>query len=69
MTGNVGNFERLIRMTAGVGSVVMGFISGSGAGCVLTIAGLILIVTGMAGSCFIYSMLGISTNCSAHRQA
>jgi len=68
MTTNVGNLDRLIRMTAGVGAVVAGFMTGSGAGCILTIVGLALIVSGMAGSCLLYSMLGVSTYCPPSQQ-
>ena len=63
MGHNLGNLDRLLRIILGVGAVTAGILKGHGAGCILAIVGLVLVITGLAGYCFMYAMAGVSTYC------
>lgn len=63
MTRNLGHMDRLIRLVVGVGLVIGGVFNGGLWGWLAAFVGLLLVITGMAGNCCIYSMCGISTYC------
>jgi hypothetical protein len=64
--GNVGSADRVIRIVLGLGLLSLVF---AGPQTLWGLAGLIFIVTGLAGTCPIYSMLGWSTRGQSSRTA
>lgn len=60
MSRNLGHLDRLIRLMVGVG-LVMGGVFNGGWGWLAALVGLVLVITGMSGNCFIYSILDWST--------
>jgi hypothetical protein len=67
MACNVGGKERPIRIGAGLLAVMIGLFAGLStavAGTALA-AGVILLLTGAAGYCPLFALLGINTHCSA----
>jgi len=68
MTRNLGNTDRLIRIVAGAGLIFGGFVKTGGLGCILSIVGLVLVLTGMAGRCPLCSIFNINT-CTYRPQA
>lgn len=69
MTYNVGHVDRLIRMMLGVALLLSGLISGGFWGWTTALVGVIIVITGMAGNCFIYSMFDISTYCPPRKRS
>jgi Inner membrane protein YgaP-like, transmembrane domain len=61
MTENIGTADRLIRVTAGIALLAV-FVFGPREGWGLVgLAGLVPLLTGIAGSCLTYTLLGINT--------
>ncbi|MBU0482773.1 MAG: DUF2892 domain-containing protein [Proteobacteria bacterium] len=58
MKKNVGNIDRLIRISVGIGIFSMAFV---GPGTLLALIGLAPLLTGIIGWCPPYALLGIST--------
>lgn len=58
MERNVGNVERAVRVTAGVGLLSLVFV---GPQTVWGLVGIVPILTGLTGWCPPYSLLGINT--------
>ena len=59
---NVCGIERVLRILVGVALAVVGLlVVGSTGGIVMTVAGVILVVTGLMGFCPLWVLLGIST--------
>ncbi|MCF8720662.1 YgaP family membrane protein [Nitrospina gracilis] len=69
MTYNVGHVDRLIRMMLGVALLLSGLTSGGFWGWTTALVGVIIVITGMAGNCFIYSMFDISTYCPPRKRS
>ncbi|CAI2718355.1 YgaP family membrane protein [Nitrospina watsonii] len=67
MAYNLGHIDRLVRLMAGVALVLSGVLSGGVWGWVTALVGLVIIITGMTGTCFIYSIFGVSTYCPRHK--
>jgi hypothetical protein len=62
MTRNEGNIDRLLRVLAGAALLVWFFVdAGTGFWHYAKLIGIIPLVTGLVGTCPIYSMLGLST--------
>jgi hypothetical protein len=61
MCRNVGGIDRLIRIMFGLGMVFQGVVVGHGAGCVLAVAGLIPLISGLVSKCPFYVMLNLNT--------
>jgi uncharacterized membrane protein YgdD (TMEM256/DUF423 family) len=63
MFNNVGTVDRIIRILLATALAYFGLIiySGSALGIGLTIAGVVLAITALAGSCMLYGLLGINT--------
>ncbi len=67
MTCNVGGIERPIRIGAGLLAIIIGLFAGFStaiAGTALAV-GAILLLTGAAGYCPLFTLFGINTHCSA----
>ncbi len=69
MKRNVGNFDRIIRVLV---AVALGYLHLSGTvtgtfGPLLLVVGIILLLTALAGSCPLYSLLGISSCALKHK--
>ncbi len=61
MTKNVGTVDRIIRIALGL-ALIAGFFLNADAGWRwLYLIGLVPLMTGLAGSCGLYSLIGIST--------
>ncbi len=60
---NVGLIDRIIRIILGVVLIYVGWVvwENNIAGIILDIVGIILIITGIAGYCWLYKLLGIKT--------
>jgi len=59
---NVGWFDRIVRAALGTGAVFYGVLYLAGWSAIIAVfIGLVLLVTAFAGSCPLYSMLGIRT--------
>lgn len=54
---NEGNMDRIIRVIVGIALIVGGF----AVHWLLFIPGVILLATGVLGTCLIYSLVGVST--------
>lgn len=61
MTKNVGGFDRILRIVAGVLFLVFGIMQG-GAWWALAAFGAILLFTAATSFCGLYTMLGLTTN-------
>lgn len=62
MCKNVGTLDRLVRILFGLGMIFQGVVVGHGAGCILAVAGLLPLATGLASKCPIYFLMNIKTN-------
>lgn len=61
LKNNVGTLDRIVRVIVGA-ALILGFImNGDGAYSWLYLIGIIPLVTGLFGTCAIYSLLGLST--------
>ncbi len=59
---NVGGIDRVLRIVVGLALLVWFFMDqGSGAANYLKLIGIVPLVTGLFGTCPLYSMLGFST--------
>ncbi|RYG92040.1 DUF2892 domain-containing protein [Loktanella sp. IMCC34160] len=58
---NEGNIDRILRVVLGAALILGYFMNSDGAYSWLYLLGIIPLVTGLIGSCPIYTMLGIST--------
>ncbi|BAZ45903.1 hypothetical protein NIES4102_29310 [Chondrocystis sp. NIES-4102] len=63
MFNNVGTVDRIIRILLAITLTYFGLwaYSGSALGIFLTIAGSVLAISALAGSCLLYRLLGINT--------
>ncbi len=63
MFNNVGTVDRIIRLVLASALAYFGLIiySGSALGIGLTIAGAVLAITALAGSCMLYGLFGINS--------
>ncbi len=61
MCKNVGTLDRLVRIMLGLGMVFQGVLVGPGTGCVLAVAGLVPLITGLSSRCPIYNLININT--------
>ena len=63
MFNNVGTVDRIIRLVLASALAYFGLIiySGSALGIGLTIAGAVLAITALVGSCMLYGLFGINT--------
>lgn len=64
--GNVGALDRVVRIVLGLTVLSLYFIYPESAGRYLSLLGLIPLLTGIFGTCPIYSVFGLST-CRAQR--
>ncbi|QPJ65574.1 MAG: DUF2892 domain-containing protein [Candidatus Nitrohelix vancouverensis] len=58
---NVGKVDRIFRVIAGVALVVGGFMVEGSVGIVVSVFGLIPLITGLSGRCPAYAMFHINT--------
>ncbi len=58
---NEGNLDRILRVVIGAALILGYFMNGDGAYSWLYLLGIIPLVTGLIGSCPIYSILGLRT--------
>lgn len=67
MTCNVGGIERPIRIGAGLLAILIGLFAGlsNGVAGAALVVGAILLLTGAAGYCPLFTLLGINTCASA----
>lgn len=63
---NVGGIDRILRIVVGAALIAGFFLNRDGAYSWLYLLGIIPLLTGLFGTCPIYSLLGIST-CPARR--
>lgn len=61
LTRNVGTIDRAIRVVVGVALLAAFFLYPDASWRYWTLIGIVPLVTGMAGSCPAYSLLGLST--------
>jgi hypothetical protein len=61
MCRNVGGIDRLIRIMFGLGMIFQGVVIGHGAGCVMAVAGLVPLISGLSSKCPLYAMLNVNT--------
>ena len=61
MTGNVGNLDRLLRITLGFCILATGIALNDDRGCILIWVGLVPLATGLAGSCPVYKIFSLNT--------
>ena len=61
MTCNVGNLDRLLRITLGFFIFATGIALNDDMGCILIWVGLVPLLTGLAGSCPIYNIFSLNT--------
>ncbi len=61
MCKNVGNIDRLVRIMFGLGMIFQGVVVGHGTGCVLSVAGLVPLVSGLISKCPLYAALKLNT--------
>lgn len=68
MTGNVGIFDRLVRLAIAAVLIYLGLVTfaSSSLGIGLDFLGLIAAFTGLFGFCGLYRLLGISTRKADH---
>ncbi len=63
---NEGTIDRVIRVVIGVALLIVGFAAmGGTAGTIVGVVGLVPLLTGLAGWCPLYSVLGIRTTGAA----
>ncbi len=63
MTRNVGSIDRMVRVILGLALIILPFL-GAGYGFwnwLSVIVGAVLLITGVARSCPLYSVIGVST--------
>jgi len=66
MKKNEGNTDRILRVILGIALLVIGFaVMGGTAGVIVGLVGLVPLLTGLAGSCPVYSLLGLSSTKAA----
>ena len=65
-TTNVGTLDRVIRVIVGLALVLGFFLGPEGAWSWLYLLGLVPLVTGLVGSCPVYTLLGVSTCPARH---
>lgn len=59
---NIGNLDRIFRILVGIMLIIIGVIFTEGSSMIIiSIIGLILLVSGITGICPTYSLIGIST--------
>lgn len=59
---NIGNLDRIFRIVVGIMLIIIGVIFTEGSSMIIiSIIGLILLVSGITGICPTYSLIGIST--------
>lgn len=61
MCKNVGNIDRLVRVMFGLGMIFQGVVVGHGTGCVLSVAGLVPLISGLISKCPLYAALKLNT--------
>lgn len=61
MKVNVGGFDRIIRILLGLVALYLGYSTGGTLAYVGYAAGALLLVTGAAGWCGLYTLLGVNT--------
>lgn len=61
MCRNVGGIDRLVRIIFGLGMIFQGVVIGHGAGCVMAVAGLVPLISGLSSKCPLYAMLKLNT--------
>ncbi len=61
MCKNVGNLDRLVRIMFGLGMIFQGVIIGHGTGCIMAVAGLVPLISGLASKCPLYALLNFNT--------
>jgi hypothetical protein len=61
MKCNVGKTDRIFRVIAGGLLIGAGYYTGGTAGCVMSIVGLVPLLTGMAGYCPAYTLFKIDS--------
>lgn len=59
---NVGQLDRIVRIVVGIALLAGFFLNSDGAYRILYLIGLIPLITGVLGTCPIYSILGITTD-------
>lgn len=62
MEKNVGSIDRIIRIVVGIVLLLWGLGSGGLLGWIAVIIGLIALLTGILGTCWLYKLLKINTN-------
>jgi hypothetical protein len=63
---NVGSIDRVARVVVGLGVLSLFFVYPSASWRYVTLVGLVPLLTGLMGSCPLYSVLGLST-CSLQK--
>jgi uncharacterized membrane protein YphA (DoxX/SURF4 family) len=64
---NVGSFDRILRLVLGIALIIIPFVGGFGifaglaAKIIAVVIGAVLVVTGLSGSCPLYSLFGLRT--------
>ena len=61
MSKNVGNLDRLVRIMFGLGMIFQGVLVGHGTGCVLAVAGLLPLISGLISKCPVYCLFNLNT--------
>lgn len=61
MCKNVGNLDRLVRIMFGLGMIFQGVLIGHSTGCILAVAGLVPLISGLASKCPLYALLNLKT--------
>ena len=64
---NVGTLDRVLRIVVGAALILGFFLNPEGTFAWLYLFGVVVLVTGMFGSCALYSMFGINT-CGKERR-
>lgn len=62
MEKNVGSIDRIIRIVVGIVLLLWGVGNGGLLGWIAVILGLIVLLTGILGWCWLYKLLKINTN-------
>ncbi len=68
MTKNVGGIDRIVRIVLGLALMSLYFLS-EGNTRAWSLAGLVILFTGLSGFCGLYKLLGISTCAPSKTQA
>ncbi len=61
MTCNVGNLDRLLRISLGFVVLATGIALNDDRGCILIWVGLVPLATGLIGNCPVYSIFSLNT--------